>query len=331
MSSIRILHTSHTGLPDPRIEKTALVMKREGHEMFFLGGRPIRYQGLNAFEATAHEPMASSFGVAIEFGFKKRWLKAVDKFKPDVIHAHNLIAAAMMLDTDYPVIYDDHENWGRQLFKYKERGIIRRMFATPLVMKTPKWEREILQEYPVITVSEANANDHRRYSDRVFITHNYPSIKDFEFLNNRTDRQGLVYVGGDFSLPSFLPHRDMSGLKDILDFDIISGMPHSVMMERLTHYRVGLVPWKPFDYQKCMDPNKNYEYLHAGLQVVLNPILKRAMENDPYVHPFNSYSDIREVVETLPPVSGEEVMDHARRNYVWEMQEDIIKHVYRLA
>jgi len=93
---VRILHISHGGLPDPRIEKTACTMKNEGHELFFLGGRPIKYQDLQAFEKTFSLPVGNDLDVVINPSIKRKWLDAIRKLNPDIIHAHNPIVAIQL-------------------------------------------------------------------------------------------------------------------------------------------------------------------------------------------------------------------------------------------
>ncbi|MHA1481707.1 MAG: glycosyltransferase family 4 protein [Candidatus Thorarchaeota archaeon] len=165
---MRILHISHTGLPDPRIEKTARTMKKGGHELVFLGGRPTIEQS-SAFQEIHYESILSNLRVVLDPRFRKRWKKAIHKIKPDVVHAHNLIVGALMLDMEYPTIYDDHEYWSQQIFKYDAKSLIRRIASKPLANVSPKWEREILERFPTITVSENIAKDHRVYSKDVFV------------------------------------------------------------------------------------------------------------------------------------------------------------------
>ncbi len=326
---MRILHTSHGGLPDSRIEKTALSLKEEGHELLFLGGRPTISQAHNAFSEIYHVPIVNHIRIIYDSRFKKKWLKQIDTIKPDVVHENNLIPAAMMLETDYPVIYDDHEYWSKQDFRFDTRSFIRRMAGKPFLRITPKWERKILQSYPVLTVNENIANEHRETATYVEVTNNFPLRAEVKGMVNPERRKGVVYVGSDFNNVKFSLHRDMTGLKDILDFDILTGIPHGEMMNTLTQYRVGLTPWLPHSFHKYCDPNKNYEYLNAGLQVLVTSTLSSFFKDNPYVHQFQSYSDIPDILNNLPEVSGQKIMEHARHHYVWEMNKSKISSIYK--
>lgn len=328
---MRILHISHGGLPDPRIEKTALTMKKDGHQVIFLGGAPIRYHDLGVFEETYSISLGNDLDVAINPVVKRRWLKKISELKPDVIHAHNVIVAHFLLDTEYPAIYDDHEYWSKQTYMYRERKLPRGLASYPLMNSIPRWENKLLRKYPVITVNENTATEHRKKASWVGVTHNVPMLRQVEGLVEVKPRKGNVYVGRDFDLPKFPPHRNMTGLRNYLEFDVITGLTHRKMLEKLMEYKVGLTPWKPHPLHPYADPNRNYEYLHAGLQVIVNNIIKQLFQSDPYIHAFESYEDIQLEIENLPIVESSIIMDYARKHYIWENQEDIIRKAYQIA
>ncbi|MFW9795172.1 MAG: hypothetical protein ACFFEE_12760, partial [Candidatus Thorarchaeota archaeon] len=184
---------------------------------------------------------------------------------------------------------------------------------------------------PVLTVSENIAKEHRRIASHVGVTKNYPTLFEAEQLQNPDDRIGNVYVGGDFNLPKFQPHRNMTGLKDVLDFDILSGMDHETLMEKLTHYRFGLTPWRQHPFHQYCEPNKHYEYLIAGLQVILTSTLEHPLKDDPYVHSFETYDEITELLNQVKVVDGSKIMKHSMERYIWEKQEHVIHKAYEIA
>lgn len=328
---MRILHISDTGLPDARVERMAMTMKKDGHELLFLGGHKVRGQDMPAFSETKTVPLGIGPRIVHDSRIKKRWLAAIDEIKPDVIHAHNVIVGHFLLDTEYPVVFDDHENFSAQKFVFMSRPFLRRTAARLLVRKLAVWERELAQAYPVITVSEGIADYYRQYTNNVSIVVNIPMMVEVDWLVNPPSRAGLVYMGNDFSKPRFTPCRDMTGLRDILSFDIVSGLSHKEMMMKLSNYKIGLTPYMAHPFQRISNPNKNYEYLHAGLQVVLNETFAHLYEGDPYVHQFRDYDDIRNVVDSVPEVDGMEIMQHARKKYIWEKQENVVKAAYARA
>ena len=141
---MRILHLSHTGLPDLRIEKTALTMKEEGHELVFLGGRPFKWQNLDAFGRVLYLPLGNNLEIALSPLVKRKWLKSIEKINPDVIHAHNVWVARFLLGTDYPVIYDDHEYWSKQMQNLRVKSKKAKLTYQPARMLIPGWEKKLL-------------------------------------------------------------------------------------------------------------------------------------------------------------------------------------------
>lgn len=319
------------GLPDPRIERAALTMRKRGHKLLFLGGRPAGRLHFGGFHEVYSIPMANGLRVAIDPRIRSRWLKRINELKPDVVHAHNIVVANFMLKSAYPTIYDDHEYWSRNLQVLKTRGFIKRIANIPMSRKVPKWEHEILRRFPVITVSEAIAKEHRKASSWVGVVHNYPYLFEVKHLKSHPSREGTVYVGWDFGLRKFKPYRDLTGLKEALDFDVLTGLPHDVLMEKLTHYRVGLNPFLEHPWHKYSDANKTYEYFHAGLHVVTNQLILKSLPNERYASSFKDYSDIRDVVESIPDINAEAIMEHARKKYIWDLQEEIIATAYSKA
>lgn len=327
---MRILHISHGGLPDPRIEKTALTMKDEGHELIFLGGRPIKYQDLQAFEKTFSLPVGNDLDVVISSSVKRKWLEAIRKLNPDIIHAHNPIVGHFLLGTDYPVIYDDHEYWSKQTFKYRERKMPRGLTSYPLMYTIPRWETKLLKRYPVITTTENTAKEHRTKAKWVGVTRNVPMLRQVKNLPEQ-DRKGMVYVGSDFKLQKFHPHRNMKGVTKYIKFDIISGETHRNMLEKLMAYEIGLTPWIVHPWHPYSDANRNYEYLHTGLEVFVNTTIKTMFQDDPYVHSFTNYPNLAASIDSLVLGNPKQIMEHAMKNYLWENQSKVIKEAYSRA
>lgn len=326
---MRILHISHTGLPDVRVEKSALTMKKRGHELIFLGGRPSLYQNFGAFDSIFYLRIGNNLRVVADPRLKYKWLQTISRINPDLIHAHNLIVGHFLLATDYPVVYDDHEFWSKQLFNFRLRKGLRGLASRPLILMIPHWESKMLRKYPTITVSENIALEHRKKGGWVGVIWNMPLLSSVEHLPTDTLRSGLVYMGADFNRPRFNPHRNMRGLRNILKFDIVSGLNYGDMMQSLTKYEIGLTPWLSHWLHKFNGANKNFEYLHAGLQIVVNPLVKIPFMNNEYVHEFKDYSNIRDVIMSIEPRKPAEIMRDARGRYVWENQEKVLMEAYR--
>ena len=329
---MRILHISHTGLPDIRIERSALTIREDAHELLFLGGVRSRGQYFNVFDKSDHIPIVNDLNDAFNPLLKRKWVKKIEEISPDIIHANDIIAARFALSTDFPTVFDDHEYMSKLVAYLPKRKFPRNIVSLPRKLMFPKWEEKLLARYPTITVSEMVAKEHRKRCSWVGVTPNVPTLREVESVpKDGQSRSGLVYVGNDFLKKSFHPLRDMNGLKEILDFDIITGLSHDEMMRKLTKYKIGLTPWKKVRQHYYASTNKTYEYLHAGLHVVTNELLARILSGNPYVHTFKDYSDINSVIEAVPDVDPSKIMDFARENYVWENKEHVIKEAYKSA
>ncbi|MHA2208153.1 MAG: hypothetical protein ACXABV_03200 [Candidatus Thorarchaeota archaeon] len=304
-------------------------MAKDGHTLLFIGGEPV--EGESIFQETKHLPLPSGPRIVYDNRVKTKWIKEIENLKPDIVHAHNTIVGHFLLDTELPVVLDDDEVYSQQPWMYQARPFVRRLLARVMWRQFPKWEKQMAERYPVITVSEGLADYYRQFTSRVSVVINTPTLTQVEGLENPEDRDGLVYIGRDFSWPKFIPFRDMTGLRDLLDFDIIAGIPHHEMMNRLVHYMIGLTPYRPHPFQLHCNANKNYEYLHAGLQVVVQRNFAHLFEGDPYIHPFTDYSEIVDVVNSVPDKDSGDIMAHARQNYVWERHEDRIRDAYNVA
>ena len=112
---MRILHLSHDGLPDWRVEKAATSAHNQGHELIFLGRTSKNFKG-NIFSKVFGINWTSKALMGLPFywnSVKKRIRKVVLEVNPDIIHAHNIFSAKIASELKIPFIYDDHEFWSK--------------------------------------------------------------------------------------------------------------------------------------------------------------------------------------------------------------------------
>lgn len=326
---MRILHVSHAGLPDVRVEKTALTMKHRGHEVVFLGGGPITGQHFNVFDEFHSLELGNSLRIVFDPTVKQRWLNRIRELRPDVVHAHNCVVGHFLASSKFPTIFNDHEYLSKQIAKFEVRPFIRRMAVKPMAKMFPKWERMLLERFPTLTTHPNMTEAHQRFGKSVATIPNVPMRMQIEGFAEPAERQGNAYVGGDFKLAMFMPHRNLEGLRDIIDFDILTGIPYREMMQKLMKYRVGLTAWHSHQWHRYSDANKNYEYMHAGLPVVTNHIIKDALfSTNPYVLGFRNYDEIPQIIKSVSNFDHQAIREYALKHYIWEKFEDIILAAY---
>ena len=354
---MRVLHVSHNILPDVRVEKVAISLKKIGVKSFFAGGGVKGTSfGFSFFEKTYSLP----FERRANLGFRPWWsrlkkvfMKIIDDCQPDLVHAHNVIAAKLVLDLEIPFIYDDHEYWSKKC-RYRI-GFNPMHFYRWLVWRN--WEEEVLRKaLAVVTVSEEIAEEHRRLNPRTVVLPNMPMMMEVEGLKKIVDekrRLSSVYVGS-LSTPQS-PHRDARGFlelfrrEDLGDLVVVGDenleskppvyslgfLRHDIMMRELTKYHIGLIPWKRHPFHRYCNPNKAYEYAHAGLLVLtIDDIFPVVNALKPYCETFGDYGELATLLKYYRDSpeeayeKGLKTMEYARKKLTWENYEKNLLKIY---
>lgn len=112
---MKILSISSDPLPDSRVEKAAYTAKKKGHTIFFAGPQIRNFAfPLKTFEKTYSTPFKRVANLRLPPYWNqltKSLEKVISDCKPDLIHAHNIIAGKLACELDTPFVYDDHEYW----------------------------------------------------------------------------------------------------------------------------------------------------------------------------------------------------------------------------
>lgn len=360
---MRILSLSHDPLPDMRVEKTAYTAKKDGHIVFFAGpqvhgfGFPVK-----TFKKTYSIPFNRKANLKIPpywKRLKKSLKKVISDCKPDLIHAHNFVAGKLACELNIPFTYDDHEYWSISS-KAKKKTKLYHTFSHPYKQwLINRWEKEILEKASaIITTAETVAKEHRKYNTHVFVVPNFPSLtesKTIKINEVKTKQLSSVYVGNDLSQPHPQPYRNVAGLTEIFTqnkvgtltimgdnklptnppISSLGFLPHPEMMKELTRHHLGLLPWKKHWLHKYKDPNKPYEYAHAGLLTLSISDMVNVLDNlKEFVKTFEDYKGFLELL-TYYSDNLEEVLkmkpkirNYALKNLIWEKNEAKILETY---
>jgi len=356
---MKILHVSHS-LPDNRVKCSAYSAYRHGYEVFFAG--PSGKKNTNFFIKTykLHFTRATNLGIFYWWNkIRKKFKEVIQDCDPEVIHAHDIIAGKLACEFNVPFIYDDHEYWSAQAkmvsLTMKPTHILRRIIW-------PRWEQEILSRaYAVITVSEPIANAHRKICENVYVIPNVPILKEIKDIKvDRANIPGILssVVINRFSSTS-LPHRNTKGfLKLFIKNDIgkltvigddnlrtnppiysLGYIPsYRKMLLELIKHHIGIVPFRRHWYHKYCSLNKVFDYIHAGLLVLLNSsheylikILRHyCVTFDDYKHLTRLLLYYKEKKDELIKMK-DKIQDYARKNLIWEKYEKILIKAYKQA
>ncbi|WP_196818413.1 glycosyltransferase [Candidatus Nitrosocosmicus oleophilus] len=379
------MHLSTEGLPDWRIEKSALTALNKGHEVVFAGSKSPFIYNRNTF-SKIYEVIWTA---KARYGFpyywhmvKKQIYQIIKEVLPDIVHAHNIFSAKMMLEFDIPFVYDDHEFWSRhsqlllEMDKLNEiqaekvslnetiRGVRRRVKRKIINRHVnrlwAKWERELVSSVPTITVSNEIANKLRVIgnSNKIFVVHNFPMKFEVGGLGNprQHDQLSSVYAGSDGHNKKKYPSRNIDGLTDIFtnnnvgDLTIIGWngefsekikytgfLDRNDMYEVMSNNSIGLIPFKKHWSHEYINPNKAYEYAHAGLLVMCTNSFKEIKSVlKEHCVTFDDYEEMKEELLYFKNNMDElyykriNLFEYARNNLIWELNEKQILEAYKI-
>jgi len=379
---MRILHLSDDGLPDWRVEKSALTAKKNGHEVFF-GGRLKSASHSTVFSETYPIEWTASAMLGIPYYYhcvKKQIERLAQQVRPDIVHSHNIGSAKISLDLNLPTVFDDHEYFrvlslvNAENLKHHNgassksrliRGAVQRMKLSFVYRQSisnwTKWERELVTSVPTITVSEQIAQELKEENvsgtKEIFVVPNYPMETETNAFGSPQKHGSIsvVYAGGD-SKHKQVTNRDISGLTDIFvnagignltiigwepesseQFRATGFLPRDKMFDEMRKNSIGLIPWKKHWSHRFLNPNKAYEYAHAGLFVMLTSDLKSVINTlDDNCLTFEDYDDLASKLEyfkTNMDILYEKrlkIYNYARTNLIWEKHDKKIIDAYNL-
>lgn len=364
---MKILHFSHTGTPDNRIERYAYLQQKAGYEVFLAGEKSSqekqRFPELHLFDGFYECPavLKTKAGLYPYFSwYKKKFRSIYQSLKPDVLHAHDLIAAKACSDLNLPFIYDDHEYWSRQVRNRgvsKKRHRITNLYLVPLY---DRWEKEVLENATAImAVSETQAEDHRSYNQQVFTMPNFLTEYEIEQIpplsqpDNSLNsviiiRDKTHYEPNFINLLSNFVRNNKSFLTVIGYFQYkLPGieyqgiLPHLDVIKSLPKFHIGLLtPQKSSrvgGYYKYWSPNRVFLYAHCGVTPVLYSDMTFLRSC------FNSYAKYVDSPTEIPDVLKETSQDSewlknqprllqsiARKEMVWDKNGWKVDKAYQL-
>jgi hypothetical protein len=224
-----------------------------------------------------------------------------------------------------------------------------------------RWEKELVSSVPTITVSEQIAHDLSKVrtgsTKGIFVVPNFPlEAETTEFSEPQPhEKLSTVYAGGDSKFKQ-VTNRDITGLpnlfmnRDIGNLTIIGWeeessekfkatgfLPREKMFYQMIQNSIGLIPWKKHWSHPFLNPNKAYEYAHAGLFVMVTSDLTSVIDTlEDNCLTFEDYDDLALKLEYFKTNIDElyekrlKIFNYARKNLVWEKHDKKIIDAYKL-
>lgn len=377
---MRILHLSDDGLPDWRVEKSALSAKKKGYEVFF-AGRLNSIAQSTVFSETYPVKWTAAAMIGIPYYYrrvKEQIEKLVKQVRPDIVHSHNIGSAKISHHLGLPMVFDDHEYFrmlslvNAENLKFQNgvqltSGLKRTIQSMKLsfisrqsISNWTKWEKELVSSVPTITVSEQIAQEltmDRDGGKEIFVVPNFPMEAEAgEFSEPKSHKYlSCVYAGGD-SKQKQVTNRDISGLTNLFEdndignltiigweaessekFKATGFLARDKMFSEMSQNSTGLIPWKKHWSHPFLNPNKAYEYAHAGLFVMLTSDLTSVINTlGDNCLTFEDYDDLASKLEYFKTNMDDlyekrlKIFNYARTNLVWEKHDKKILDAYKL-
>jgi hypothetical protein len=239
---------------------------------------------------------------------------------------------------------------------------IRRNFINNHAIKLwTKWEGEVVSSRPTITVSSKIAEEMKvtaSNTKKIFVVPNFPLRTEFGGFKEplRHARLSCTYAGGDAHNKEKYPHLNREGLAelfsnhDIGNLTIIGSedassenvkytgyLKRDSMYVEMSKHSIGLIPFKKHWSHAYLNPNKAYEYAHAGLYVMstssLTTIQQTLKDN------CSTFEDYETLVQQLEYFKDNQdvlynkrlrIFEFAQANLIWEKNEQDIFRAYQM-
>jgi len=357
--ALRVLHLSHAGLPDERVERAAWSSRLKGDDVHFAGPKfpelSLPQDPFLTKREIRFDLCSNLGGPASTRRLNREFKRITAEVKPDVIHAHDLFAARLPVKSGEHFVYDDHEYWSREVMAYAGPADLTAMYKKLL---WEHWEDEVLgKASAVITVSDAIAVEHRRKSSNVFVVPNFPrkmEIQDTQLPDLAGREFTSAYVG--VCTPPFVRFRNADGLTDMFKRRTVGRLkvigdpklrtnppilstgrvPHMTMMRELSESHVGLIPWRKHWFHRYCNVNKAYEYAHAGCLVVMTSSLEQVRRTIPsHCLTFEDFDGLASVLSDLSSRSDEiaarrgDIQAFAKEHLLWDRFDTVVHEAYK--
>lgn len=193
---------SHSVSPDKRVDQEAESLAKQGHKLYLICGRkrkaessPKVYEEIFLIPLNRMQQAFYYFPVRVAI---KKYAKIFAKIKPDVVHAHDLMAAyiaSFSINKNMKFVYDDHEVW-ELTKKQKSENIknpIKFLIRKKLYFDSKRISKKVMKKADLIIV----VNDYwiKFYEKRGVNPKKIITIENFpkkELIDEALSREDLI-------------------------------------------------------------------------------------------------------------------------------------------
>ncbi|NHJ04812.1 MAG: hypothetical protein EAX90_08310 [Candidatus Heimdallarchaeota archaeon] len=157
----KILMITHSLTPDKRIDQEAESLTQNGHQVHLIcGGKKINFEVPKIYHTVDYIHLTKFQQAFLYFPVKKaakEYKKIINQLNPDIIHAHDLMAANIVrftLKKGNKFVYDDHELW-ELIRKIKTKNIknpIKKIIRYFLYVSSKRINKKVMKKADLIIV-----------------------------------------------------------------------------------------------------------------------------------------------------------------------------------
>lgn len=197
----KILMFSHSPIPDIRIDKEVKALVNAGHEIYAICSGKGKGEIPEYYKEVFFIPLKRTQKAFVPFSYskpKKEYKKIIEKIKPDVLHAHDIVAANIAIRVkpkDAKFIYEDHEIWEliKKLELTERKGIIKFPLRVYQYLMAKFLSKKIMKKSDIVVVVQKYWIDF--YVDRGIKRKKIISIENFpskDLIDEAIKRVDLV-------------------------------------------------------------------------------------------------------------------------------------------
>ncbi|MGK0553068.1 glycosyltransferase [Macrococcus capreoli] len=327
---------------DPRIVKQAEIVKNITDDYIVIGKWDINASTerlnklnfkFNLIKITEGKNIIGKLVSRLNYGY--RLCKELKKYNPEIIHANDfdmLFFAYFIKKRNQKLIYDAHEIYSQNGLIAKNKNI------SKIVMYIEKYMLKKVNTF--ITVSNAAREYYisKSYKIEPVVITNAPIKKSIQvnekYKNFNVLYQGIVspnrgyeefaesalYTNSDLTIRGYGPTMDeiitLKKNKKLDNLIIDNPVEMDEMIDMASKSHVGVVLTKPIsvNYEYTIS-NKIFEYLHAGIPVILSPVKEHLYLNNIY--------DFGIVIEDVSPkLIAEAINKFKNDNELYELKKN---------
>jgi len=197
----KVLMFTHLPIPDIRVDKEAITLTENGHEVYIICSRQGKGDLPKVYKKVYFVPLRRVQKAFIPFSLRKvkrKYKKISDEVQPDIYHAHDLVAANIAFrikPKNVKFVYDDHEIWDliKKLEWRERKGFFKKPIRFYQYLAARYLSKKVMRKADLIIVVQEHWIDY--YNKKGINRNKIISIENYtskEIIDTALKREDLV-------------------------------------------------------------------------------------------------------------------------------------------